>query len=149
MRRLLLVAVVFTFPVSVISVAFAGPAAAQTNVLCGKLMATSLTATSLTMTGTISRCTDPADTGGSGTFKPAGAPTRIKWNSSEHTDMTWAAWTIVSPNACHLGWTEYQMTGTAGTGTALSIPPGSILSALVCYNSPNIKLLAGIDLTIT
>jgi hypothetical protein len=154
MRRLLFASVVvLTLPVSVAGVAFAGPAVPHvTNVLCEKLKA--FDPPPANTTGTVSRCTDRADTGGSGTFAyskrvVSGGSVLIQWNTAESTQVTWAAATTVTPNLCPGLATEMDATGVTGTSTAPSIPPGSTVQAYVCNNFPNVHLLPGTDLAIT
>jgi hypothetical protein len=157
MRRIFAVVALCALPISILTVGFAGTASAATkpattNVSCSKLKA-NITGT----TGTLSKCTDTANTGGGGTF-PVAALTSgsgtITWDSGHGTT---AVTVSASPNggtACAAGDSEYAVTGTTGASTGAakkSIKKKSALNALACVNTTTgaISLVPHTDFTIT
>jgi hypothetical protein len=132
-------------PLSVLSVSLAGSASASSpatgGVSCSKLAANFLTGT----TGTLSKCTDTANTGGKGKF-PIAALTSgsgtITWNKTGTTTLTGVTATQVTNDTCPVAAdgtqeTEFTVTGnvTGGTGAAKkSIKKGWTIAATVCVD---------------
>jgi hypothetical protein len=91
-------------------------------------------------TGTLSGCSDKANTGGSGTFPPSSieeASGTITWNQTGTTDVDHFIGNEVSPSACKHSNPEDQVTGDVfgGTGAAAtSIPDGDTLTVYLCIN---------------
>jgi len=151
MRRAIGVVALMVLPVSVATVGFASMAAAASGVSCSKLVV-SLT----TGNGKLSGCTDPANTGKTGTFPIAtlvsgvGSTGTITWNKTGTTNITVTTFGTVTPNACPTGYTEYEAmaTITGGTGEAAkSIKKKWTFQAFVCVDASSapisIELLPG------
>jgi hypothetical protein len=91
-------------------------------------------------TGTLSGCSDKANTGGSGTFPPSSveeASGTITWNETGTTDLDDFIGNGVSPSACKHSNPEDQVTGDVSGGTgaaATSIPDGDTLTVYLCIN---------------
>ena len=91
-------------------------------------------------TGTLSGCTDKANTGGSGMFPPSSieeSSGTITWNETGTTDLDNFIGNGVSPSACKHSYPENQETGDVSGGTgaaATSIPDGYTLTAYLCIN---------------
>jgi len=149
MRRLLplcLVTVALAVPAS-LTTAFAGPAWALTGASCTKLAATAGNPS----TGTLSGCSDPANTGKSGklssTVSGSSGTGTITWNKTGTTTTSFT-FKVVTPDKCPSGAVEAKETGTVtgGSGAALkSIPKGQKTSATVCANTSKntVTLLKG------
>jgi len=133
-------------PISVATFGFASMAAATTGVTCSKL-AVSLT----TGNATISGCTDPANTGKSGTIPISelaggtGSMGTITWHGTVGTTtITETAFNTITPDKCPTGYTEYeaQATVTGGSGTSLkSIKKKWTFQAFVCANLTTDKFM--------
>jgi hypothetical protein len=133
MRKAIGVIALMVLPVSAATLSFAGVAGAASGVTC-----TSIKGSLSGKTGTISGCTDKANTGTKGTFPIAaltGGSGSITWNKTGTTAITVTGIATVTPNKCPKGDTEYHVTAnvTGGTGAAAkSIKTGWTLSAFVC-----------------
>lgn len=143
LTRVLLVPAALLIPASIATVALtssasaASPAAAAKAVKC-----TSLTGT-IEATGTLSGCTDSANTGGGGTFPTTGAsPATIKWNSGGKTTATFSY--AGGSGACPAGQTQEDVTGnvTKDSGVAKSVKIGPI-SGTVCLSGATLSLAPG------
>jgi hypothetical protein len=90
--------------------------------------------------GTLSGCSDKANTGGSGTFPPSSieqSSGTITWNQTGTTDVDNFIGNGVSPSACKHSNPEDKVTGDVfgGTGAAAtSIPDGDTLTVYLCIN---------------
>lgn len=129
----LLTAIAVAVPISLASLAFAGPAFAAGTATCSKLSG-SVSSNNASLSG----CTDTANTGGSGTVTVSTLESGkgpITWASSHGTTTISIKFTQ-SGTSCP-GATEYKITGkvTADTGKATSIKVGSKVSADVCLSS--------------
>lgn len=134
MRRLLLAGVMLAFPLGG-ALVFAGTANAASGVSCSTLGGS--ISSSGVVKGKLSGCTDPANTGGKGTFKSTeGSSTgSVKWNGTGTTTADNITDTPVTPNTCPSSETELEVTGdiTGGTGAApKSIKKGWTFQAFVC-----------------
>jgi len=123
---------------SLAGIAAGGPASASTAATC------SVFNVAITGTGTMSGCTDAANTGGSGTFKatikksPYSAVFTWKGTGTTTSSLTYSS---PKTSICPKTETEILIKGavTGGTGAALkSIPKKTVVSAIECYN-PNQK----------
>jgi len=133
-------------PISAATFGFASMAAAASGVTCSKL-AVSLT----TGNATISGCTDPANTGKSGTIPISelaggtGSMGTITWHGTVGTTtITETAFNTITPDKCPTGYTEYeaQATVTGGTKTSLkSIKKKWTFQAFVCANLTTDKFM--------
>src|ERR1700722_16433201 len=136
MRRAFSVMALCALPISVVTVGFVGPASASTpattNIVCKAL------AGNIATTGTLSKCSDKANTGSKGTFSSSSLTTgsgTITWNGTGSTKVTGVTATANGGTACPAGDTEYAVTGKTGASkgaAAKSIAKGSKLNALVC-----------------
>jgi len=125
-------------PVAALTIGSASMAAAASGVTCSKL-AVSLTTGNATLSG----CTDPANTGKSGTIPISelaggvGSMGTITWHGTGTTTITETAFNTITPDKCPTGYTEYEAeaTITGGTGVALkSIKKKWTFQAFVCAN---------------
>jgi hypothetical protein len=136
MRRVVSVVALMSLPLAALTVGWSGVAGAATGVACSKI-----TGGIAGTTGTLSGCTDTANTGGKGTFPISaltGGSGSITWNGTGTTALSGVTATAVTPNKCPSGDTEYKVSGnvSGGTGKALkSIKKGWTLSAYVCVTS--------------
>jgi hypothetical protein len=136
MRKTIGVIALMVLPMSAATLSFVGVAGAASGVTCTKISG-SIAGTK----GTLSGCTDPANTGGKGTFPIAaltGGSGSITWNGTGTTALSGVTATTVTPNKCPKGDTEYKVNGniTGGTGKAAkSIKKGWTLQALVCVTA--------------
>jgi hypothetical protein len=146
MRRVLGVVALCALPVSVLSLSLAGTASAASpataGVVCNKISGNFETGT----TGKLSKCTDTANTGGSGTFPISALSSgsgNITWASGHGTTaLTNVTPTSVTPDTCPndaAGNQESEFTVTAdiagGTGAAKkSIKKGWTLTSTVCVD---------------
>ena len=139
MRRWILAAAMLTFPIggTLVLSGTASAASPATGVSCSKLGG-SVSSTGA-VKGKLSGCTDPANTGGSGTFKSQMGSTTgtVKWNGTGTTTATGITDTTVSPSTCPSSDTEVEVTGTISGGTgaaAKSIKKGWTFQAFICAN---------------
>ncbi len=121
MRRAISVAAIMVLPISVATFGFASMAAATTGVTCTKL-AVSLTTGNATLSG----CTDPANTGKSGTIPiaslagGAGSMGTITWHGTVGTtNITETAFNTITPDKCPTGYTEYEARRRSPEGQGL------------------------------
>lgn len=140
MSRFLLAAGVtagMVVPLGIATVALSSPAyAAKAKKITCKTLSYSAT----TNTATVSKCSDPKNTGKSGTIPNAsglvtGGTLTITWHNGGTTVVTFPAPTVSSPGACPAGDTEYSLSGTVTGGTApsvSSIPVGDTVTGNVC-----------------
>jgi len=131
-RSRLLAVVALAVPISVGTLAFAGPAFAAGTATCSKL-----SGSVSSNKATFSKCTDTANTGGSGsvsvtTLGSGSGP--ITW-ASGHGTTTISITFTQSGTSCP-GATEYKIAGTvkSDTGKAKSIKVGGKVSADVCLS---------------
>jgi hypothetical protein len=146
MRRAIGVAAIMLLPVSAATFGFASMAAAASTVTCSKL-AVSLTTGNATLSG----CTDPANTGKSGTVPISelaggvGSMGTITWHGTVGTTaITETAFNTITPDKCPTGYTEYEAVAkiTGGTGTsAKSIKKGWTFQAFICANLTTDKFM--------
>jgi hypothetical protein len=136
---MILAAAALFMPISGVSVALAGSAAAATpGVACSRL-AGSTSTTNVT----ISRCSDRKNTGGKGTIPTSSLESgsgTITWNGTGTTKVTAVTVAAVSPNACPTGSTELEVQGTIAGGkgqAAKSIKKGWSVQAFVCLKASN------------
>jgi len=149
MRKLILATSLTAVTTLSLGVAWTATASASSSVACSKLKANADKAK-----GTISGCTDTANTGGKGTFPVAALASgsgTITWNKTGTTKVDNGTFATVSPSACPTGDTEYSATGdvSGGTGKAKkSIKKGWTYEADVCLNSSTgaITLVKGTDM---
>jgi hypothetical protein len=137
---------------SVATVAFTSPAsAAVPKTTC------SVVSISIKGTGTLSKCTDTANTGGSGKLvvntKKSPYPATITWNKTGTTtaSLQYAGLAKGAKNVCPAGTSEIVVTGTVtgGTGAAVkSIPKGSKVTANLCFKGTSLSLAPKNVLTI-
>jgi hypothetical protein len=149
MRKLILATSLAALTTLGAGVAWTATASAASGVACTKL-----TANVNKSKGTISGCSDTANTGGKGTFSlttlASGSGT-VTWNKTGTTKVDKGTFTTVSPSACPTGDTEYSATGdvSGGTGKAVkSIKKGWTYQAFVCLNPSTgaITLVKGTDM---
>jgi hypothetical protein len=150
MRRAIGVVALMVLPMAAATLGFASMASAATaSVTCSKLKV-NLTSDIATLSG----CTDPANTGKSGTLPVgalaggAGSTGTITWNKTGTTNITETAFNTISPDKCPSGYTEYEAVAkiTGGTGKAeKSIKKGWTFQAYVCVNltTSAVELLPG------
>jgi len=129
----LLTAIALAVPVSLATLAFAGPALAAGTATCSKLSG-SVSSNKASLSG----CTDTANTGGAGTvtvttLESGKGP--ITWATSHGTTTISIKFTQ-SGTSCPSA-TEYKISGkvTADTGKAKSIKVGGAVTADVCLSS--------------
>jgi len=155
MRRVLTVVTLCAMPISVL--ALEGTASAAVKPAFSAIACSKLNANLSGKTGTISACTDPANTGTKGTFPVASLTSGsgiITWATSPKG--TTAVTVSASPNggtACPAGSTEYAVSGKTGASTGpakKSIANGAKLHALACVNTTTgaITLVPGTKFTI-
>jgi hypothetical protein len=136
MRKAIGVIALMVLPLGAATVGFVGTAAAATGVSCTKL-----TGKATGSKGTVSGCTDTANTGGSGTFNPSSLLSggKITWAKKVGTTTIDNVNPVtVTPNKCPKGDTEYEITADieSSTGkTAKSIKDGWTLQVYVCLNN--------------
>jgi len=128
----LLTAIALAVPISLATLAFAGPAFADGTATCSKLSG-SVSSNKASLSG----CTDTANTGGSGTVSVTTLESGkgpITWASSHGTTTISITFTQ-SGTSCPSA-TEYKIAGkvTADTGKAKSIKVGGKVSADVCLS---------------
>ncbi len=129
-------------PISVGTLAFATTASASAPAKSFPVKCTSASG-SLGGTGMISGCSDTANTGGSGSFPTTGAqPVVFTWATGKTTTATTSD-SVVSPDACAAGDTEYKISGTVTADTTGSIPVGSGVKGKVCVSAVTIVGLVG------
>jgi hypothetical protein len=142
----LLTAMALVVPASLGTWAVAGPASAAAPANCAGLTAT------LKGVGTVTKCTDPANTGGSGkiVFNITKLTGTVTWNKTGTSTMKIAYSTVKKDEkeakVCPKGTTELLITGsiTGGTGKAIkSIPKGQKVSAEVCTSKTSVTLEPG------
>jgi hypothetical protein len=168
MRRLLLAAVILAFPLSAMTVSWAGSASAASGSASTASRPASAAAVPATRSSAyckkikghlgpvpttikLKACKDKRDTGGSGSI-PASALTSgsgtITWANSTTTTITGSV-TTFHPGACPAGDTEYVWTGSVTASTSPSIAVGSVFSASICESpSGSLELLPGTDLDV-
>jgi hypothetical protein len=140
-----LTAMALVLPASLATWSVAGPASATTAPTCSVL------AIAVTGTGTVSGCTDTANTGGSGKLvfvvKKSPYPGTITWKGTGTTAVS-LTYTFPKKSVCAKGDTDIVIGGTVtgGKGAALkSIPKNSKVSAVACYN-PKAKPAVAVEL---
>jgi hypothetical protein len=159
MRRVLAVVALCALPISILSVGLAGTASAATPKVTANVSCKALKANISGGNGTITKCSDKANTGTKGTF-PVAALTSgsgtITWNGTGTTAVTVTATANPTGTACTAvaGTVEYDVTGTTGASTGAakkSIPKKSKLAATACVNTTTgaVTLAPGTDFTIT
>jgi len=138
-------------PASLTAWAAAGVASAAAPATCAGLTA------NLVGVGTLSKCTDPANTGGSGKLvaniaKKTGV---VTWNKTGTSTFSLAYVTVTKDEkeakSCAKGTTEILFAGTVtgGTGNAVkSIPKGQKVTAEVCVSKANVTLEPGTVITV-
>jgi hypothetical protein len=144
-------ALALVVPASATAWVVAGPASAAVPAKCSVLKAT------LKGTGTVSKCTDPANTGGSGKLVAniALKTGKVTWNKTGTSTFSLAYTTVKKDEkeakACPKGTTEILFSGkvTGGTGKAIkSIPKGQKVSAEVCVSKTTVTLEPGTVITL-
>jgi hypothetical protein len=151
MRRAIGVVALLVLPMTAATFGFASMASAATaSVTCSKLKV-NLTSDLATLSG----CTDPANTGKSGTIPigelagGAGSMGTITWHGTVGTTtVTETEFATVAKDKCPTGYTEYEVKAniTGGTGASLkSIKKGWTFEAFVCANltTDQFELLPG------
>src|SRR5271157_4887716 len=104
LARALLVPAALLIPASIATVAFSSVSSAAIPAATKAVKCTTLTGTILA-TGTLSGCSDTANTGGGGTFPTTGAsPATITWNSGGKTKSTFSY--TGGSGACPAGQTQ-------------------------------------------
>ncbi len=142
----LLTAAALVVPAAMATWVVAGPASAGAPATCAVLNAT------VKGTGTVSKCTDPANTGGSGkiVFNIVKLTGTVTWSKTGTSTMK-IAYKTQKPDeketkVCPKGTTEVNVTGsiTGGTGAAIkSIPKGQKVSAEICFSKTTVTLEPG------
>jgi hypothetical protein len=139
MRRILSIVAICALPASAVAIGFSGTASAAQKatpeVTCKKL--------SWNIgggNGTLTKCSDPANTGKKGTF-PVSALTSgsgtITWAGTGTTKVTGVTGTPNGGTLCAAGSTEYAVSGTTGASTGKakdSIKKKEPIAALVCVD---------------
>jgi hypothetical protein len=138
---MILVVLVALLPVSALSLGLASAAAAATGFTCSKLTGNFETKPNATFGG----CTDPANTGGSGTVPvmaliSGGSSAKVTWAKKlGTTPLTKISFSATSTDTCPIGSDgstqdlEYQVTAVLGTSTgkaAKSIKKGWTLHSI-------------------
>jgi hypothetical protein len=151
--RMLLVPAAVMIPVSVTTVALTTGVASATTVAdsakCAALTGTVNIGTE-SATGTLTKCTDPANTdkGGKFTGSDETSTASVTWNGGYGVTSASFDFTI-GGSACGVGYEEIVVTGTVTKSTkkSVSIKKGQPISATVCWNQTNnkISLLKGTD----
>jgi hypothetical protein len=133
-------------PASLAAWAVSGAGAASAPATCAVLNAT------LTGTGSVSKCTDPANTGGSGKIvaNVAKKTGKVTWNKTGTSTFSLTYSTVKTDEketkSCPKGTTEILFNGkvTGGTGAAIkSIPKGQAVTAEVCVSKTAVTLEPG------
>jgi hypothetical protein len=148
--RILLVPAALLIPASIATVAFASSSSAASPNAAAKAVKCSTLSGTILATGSVSGCTDTANTGGGGTFPTSGSnPTTIKWTSGGKTTATINY--SGGSGKCATGDTQEDVTGnvTKDKGVAKSVKIGPI-SGTVCVSAdgalslaPGTKLVIG------
>jgi hypothetical protein len=132
MSRIGAVVALCALPISAFTMGFSGTAAAATNVSCSKF-----TGNLATSKGSLSDCSDTANTGGGGNITFGSRSGKITWKGTGTTKVS-ITFTANNGTDCpSLNDVEYAVTGATrkSTGAARrSIKKGSGVNALVCVN---------------
>ena len=137
-------------PASLTAWAAPGVASAAAPAMCAGLTA------NLTGVGSLSKCTDSANTGGSGKLVAnlAKKTAVVTWNKTGTSTFSLVYVTVTKDEkeikGCAKGTTEILFSGsvTGGTGAAIkSIPKGQKVTAEVCVSKTNVTLEPGAVIT--
>jgi hypothetical protein len=119
-----------------------GPASAATGAQCAGFKGT------VKGVGTLTKCTNPAATGGKGNavMNLAKSTGKITWNKTGTTAWKFTYKAPKAAKGCAAGTSQFDISGTVtgGTGAAVkSLPKGHKISASLCVGKTGITLKPG------